>query len=150
MFEQEQGKEKAVPPLIEEPFKPKTKTQPQLQKVLPTLETALDLEDSAILDLSVQKLRLRSTLQSFVVVYIRPAREELGDLVRKGESRVSCIFEGITVERLKKNFEKALEALEPYKEKRIRGGIFSYIYDVAQRETIYESAKRLNEKHSKN
>lgn len=135
----EQNKDKGTAPLMQELKKPETKTQPQLQKVLPTLETALGLEDSSILDLSVQK--------PFVVVYIRPFGEELGEILKKGESRISYIFKGVTPDKLKVKFFKILGGIKPENYRVIKEEIFEYEYPISIRETIYNSAKNLNETH---
>ena len=131
-------------PLIETPKKPETRTQPILQKTLPLEKTASDIEDSSILDLSVEGLG--STSQPIVAVYIHSISEDIGDLLRRGKKGLSYIFRGLEVVDLKEEFLNTLKekTIKPEKFQEIRGGVFQYNYHIAKGDDIYILAEHLN------
>lgn len=123
---------------------PETQTSPELQKVKPLGKTALDLEDSSVLDLSVYKISKFSSSQPLVLVYIRPFKENINSLLKVGEERTSYIFRGITPIDLKKRFEESLGKLRYDSCTELGKEVFQYEYNLAHKKALYASAEDLN------
>lgn len=131
-------------PLVEIVEVPETQTSSELQKVKPLEETALDLEDSSVLDLGIYRPSKFSTSKPLVLVYIRPFKENIDPLLKVGEERISYIFRGITPLNLKKRFEEALGKLRHDRCTELRKEIFQYKYNLAHKEAAYTSAEDLD------
>lgn len=123
---------------------PETQTNPKLQKIKPLKRTAVDLEDSSVLDLSVYKTGPYSGLKPLVFVYIRPVGENIDRLLIRGEEKISYIFRGITSIDLKKRFEEALVGLRYDNYTELKKEVFQYKYNITQKQVVYDSAEHLN------
>ena len=122
---------------------PKTKTQENLQKVPPTLETALDMEEASIIDLCIQKTTFNPNRQQVVAIYLHPMSEEINE-PPKGEERVSYIFRGISVADLRGRVETALEKIKCLSYKKMGEEVFQYHYPFESKIKIYGFAELLN------
>ncbi len=131
-------------PLIELIEEPQTKTSPRLKKVNPLEKTALDLEDSSVLDLSIYKIHPTSTSQPIVLVHIRSFKEDIGELLKVGKEKVSYIFRGLTPADLKRRFEEALTGLKYDSFTQLKAEVFKYEYSIAHKTSVYSSAKLLS------
>jgi len=137
-------------PLIEIIKTPQTETNSQLQRIPPLQKTALDIEDSSVLDLSVQNISSSSTSQLIIVAYIRPFTEELGELLNYGERKISYVFRGVSANDLRQKFIRVLEKekIKPKTSQEIRADVFQYNYSIAERNIIYTLAGRLNKAYA--
>jgi len=146
-FRQEEQQEWA--PVGTSPI-PETKTQSQMQKIPPSLETAVALEDSlSILDLCIQRGYLGDASQLIVSVYIRPLQEEIDKLI-EGKEKISYIFRGINVNDLKQKFESAFKKLKYLSSNAIGREVFQYQYHIKFKKEVYSSAESLNKSWYKN